>query len=213
MRCLNKRLYRFGGKETIMSTREEQKEQRRQLILEKALELFVKKGYAETKIGDIAKAAHMSTGLMFHYFDSKEQLYEALVRIGAEGTTLPQKLPYDNPLAFFEGFLNVLFSYAKENPWVFHMFVLMAQARRSEGIPAQIREIAMRVDQVEQSAKIIEAGQKQGYFRGGDPYALSFAFWGSVQGIMEQLAVSPALIETGKLPDADWLIDIIRNKT
>lgn len=195
-----------------MPTREEQKEQRRQLILDKALELFVKKGYADTKIGDIAKAAHMSAGLMFHYFDSKEQLYEALVQMGAEGTTLPQKLTYDDPLAFFEGFLNILFSYAKENPWVFHMFVLMAQARRSEGIPAQIREIAMRVDQVEQSAKIIEAGQKQGYFRGGDPYALSFTFWSSVQGIMEQLAVSPALLEQGILPETAWLIDIIRNK-
>lgn len=196
-----------------MPTREEQKEQRRQLILEKALELFVKKGYAETKIGDIAKAAHMSTGLMFHYFDSKEQLYEVLIRMGAEGTNLPQKLPYDNPLAYFEGFLNTLFSYAKENLWVFHMFVLMAQARQSEGLPPQVREIAMRVDQVEQSAKLIEAGQKQGYFREGDPYVLSFTFWSSVQGIMEQLAVSPALVETGKLPDVDWLIDIIKNKT
>lgn len=195
-----------------MSTRKEQKEQRRQLILEKALELFVKKGYAETKIGDIAKAAHMSTGLMFHYFESKEQLYEALVRMGAEGTTLPQKLPYDNPLSYFEGFLNTLFSYAKENPWVFYMFVLMAQARQSEGIPAQIRETAMRAGQVEQSAKIIEAGQRQGYFRKGDPYILSFTFWSSVQGIMEQLAVSPALLEKGTLPETDWIIDMIRSK-
>lgn len=193
-----------------MPAREEQREQRRQLILEKALELFVKKGYSDTKIGDIAKAAHMSTGLMFHYFNSKEQLYEALVRMGAEGTTLPQKLSYDNPLAYFEGFLNTLFSYAKENLWVFHMFVLMAQARQSEGIPEQIREIAMRVDQVEQSAKIIETGQKQGYFREGDPYALSFTFWSSVQGIMEQLAVTPTLLEQGTLPETDWIMDIIR---
>lgn len=195
-----------------MPTREEQKEQRRKLILEKALELFAKKGYSDTKIGDIAAAAHMSTGLMFHYFDSKEQLYEALVRMGAEGTTLPQKLSYDNPLAYFEGFLTTLLSYAGENPWVFHMFVLMAQARRSEGIPPHIREIAMQVNQIEQSAKIIEEGQKQGYFRGGDPYALSFTFWSSVQGIMEQLAVTPTLLEQGLLPETDWIIDIIKNK-
>lgn len=195
-----------------MSKREEQKEQRRKLILEQALELFVKKGYSETKIGDIAKAAHMSVGLMFHYFDSKELLYEALVQMGAEGANLPQKLPYDNPIAYFEGFLNTLLSYAKENPWVFHMFVLMAQARRNEGIPAQIREIAMRIDQVEQSVKIIEAGQKQGIIRKGDPYALSFAFWSSVQGIMEQLAVSPQLLEKEMLPETDWIMDIIRNK-
>lgn len=70
----------------------------------------------------------------------------------------------------------------------------------------------MSVNQIEQSAEIIAAGQKYGYFREGDPYALSFAFWSSVQGIMEQLAVSPELIEKGQLPEADWIIDIIKGE-
>ncbi len=193
-----------------MSTRDEQKEQRRQLIISKALELFARKGYSDTKIGDIAKAADMSVGLMFHYFESKEQLYEELVRMGAEGTNIPLDMNFENPLDYFSGFLRILFQYAKEQPWVFYMFVLMSQARRSDGIPLHIREIAMSVNQVEQSAEIIAAGQQYGYFREGDPYSLSFAFWSSVQGIMEQLAVSPELIEKGQLPETDWIIDIIR---
>lgn len=193
-----------------MSTRDEQKEQRRQLIISKALELFARKGYSDTKIGDIAKAADMSVGLMFHYFESKEQLYEELVRMGAEGTKIPLDMNFEDPLDYFSGFLKILFQYAKEQPWVFYMFVLMSQARRSDGIPQHIKEIAMSVDQVEQSAEIIAAGQKYGYFREGDPYALSFAFWSSVQGIMEQLAVSPEMIENNQLPETDWIIDIIR---
>ncbi len=193
-----------------MSTRDEQKEQRRRFIISKALELFARKGYSDTKIGDIAKAADMSVGLMFHYFESKEQLYEELVRMGAEGTNIPLGMNFENPLDYFSGFLSMLFQYAKEQPWVFYMFVLMSQARRSDGIPQHIKEIAMGVDQVEQSAEIIAAGQKYGYFREGDPYALSFAFWSSVQGIMEQLAVSPKLIEEDQLPETDWIIDIIR---
>lgn len=193
-----------------MTTRDEQKEQRRQLIISKALELFAKKGYSDTKIGDIAKAADMSVGLMFHYFESKEQLYEELVKMGVEGTNTPQKMDFGNPLDFFETFLNALFTYTKEQPWVFYMFVLMSQARRSEGIPPHIREIAMHVDQVEQSAEIIRAGQQYGYFKEGDPYALSFTFWSSVQGIMEQLAATPQILESGQLPKADWIIDIIR---
>ena len=193
-----------------MSVRDEQKEQRRQLIISKALELFAKKGYSDTKIGDIAKAADMSVGLMFHYFESKEQLYEVLVKMGAEGTNIPQEMDFENPLDFFKGFLDELFSYAKEQPWVFYMFVLMSQARRSEGIPQHIREIALSVSQVEQSAEIIKAGQQYGYFREGDPYALSFTFWSSVQGIMEQLAVSTEMLENGKFPETDWIIDIIR---
>ena len=59
-----------------METRKEQKERRRQEIINAALELFVSKGYAATKITDIAKRVNMSIGLMFHYFESKEALYE-----------------------------------------------------------------------------------------------------------------------------------------
>ena len=51
-----------------MDTRKEKKERSRQEILYAALELFVTKGYAATKITDIAKSANMSRGLMFHYF-------------------------------------------------------------------------------------------------------------------------------------------------
>lgn len=194
-----------------MPTRDEQKEQRRQLIIFKALELFAKKGYSDTKIGDIAKAANMSVGLMFHYFESKEQLYEELIRMGVEGTNRPMDMDFHNPLDYFTGFLKAMFGYAKEQPWVFYMFVLMSQARRSDGIPAHIKELAMSVNQIEQSAEIIAAGQQYGYFREGDPYALSFAFWSSVQGVMEEIAVTPEMLSGEKeLPDAEWIIDIIR---
>ncbi len=194
-----------------MPTRDEQKEQRRQLIIFKALELFAQKGYSDTKIGDIAKAANMSVGLMFHYFESKEQLYEELVRMGVEGTNQPMEMNFSDPLDYFTGFLRAMLSYAKEQSWVFYMFVLMAQARRSNGIPAHIKELAMSVNQIEQSAEIIAAGQQYGYFREGDPYALAFAFWSSVQGVMEQIAVTPEMLSGEKeLPEAEWIIDIIR---
>ncbi len=191
-----------------LTTRNEQKEKRRQLILWKALELFVKNGYAETKINDIAKAADMSVGLLFHYFESKEQLYEELIRMGVEGTKEPQKMEFSNPLEFFTGFLDALFLFSAQQPWVFLMFVLMAQTRRSDGVPAHIKALAMEVDQMEQSAEIIRRGQLEGVFRDGDPYALSAAFWCSVQGIMEQLAVMPDM----PLPETEWLIDIIRSR-
>lgn len=187
-----------------MASRNEQKEQRRQLIIMKALELFVKKGYNETKISDIAKAANMSTGLLFHYFESKEQLYEELVKIGLEGTQAPAKMEVSSPLQYFTGFLEALFQYASEQPWVFQMFVLMVQARKP-GVPEHIRELAMQVNQIEQSAEMIKLGQEQGCFRQGNPYAMSAAFWSSVQGVMEQLAVTPDM----PFPEIEWLTDIL----
>ena len=193
-----------------MTSRDKQKEQRRQVILMTALELFVKKGYSETKITDIAQAAGMSTGLLFHYFESKECLYAELVKLGVEGTSAPQTLAGDtfDPLSFFTGFLTALFEYSRKQPWVFNMFVLIAQARRSNATPPEIRKLAMTVDQIGQSAQIIRLGQANGVFRDGDPLALSSAFWCSVQGIMEQVAAEPDT----PLPDPEWLIDIIRRK-
>lgn len=196
-----------------MSTRDEQKEQRRALIIDKAIELFAKKGYANTRIGDIAQAADMSVGLMFHYFESKEKLFEEIVRYGARSANnTPLELNFENPLEYFEGFLNVLFRYAKEHPRVMYLFVIMGQINRDEGIPPHIRELAMSVNQIEQSAEVIASGQKYGYFREGDPNLLSFTFWSSVQGVMERLAAAPEMLQNDTLPEADWLLDIIRGR-
>lgn len=193
-----------------MTIRDEQKEQRRVLIFDKAIELFAKKGYAETKIGDIAKAANMSVGLMFHYFESKEKLFEEIVRYGANATNTPREMNFENPLDYFEGFLKVMFQYAKEQPRTMYLFVIMGRIQRGEGIPQHIKEIAESVDQIEQSAEVIAAGQQYGYFRKGDPYLLAFTFWSSIQGIMERLAAAPEMAENGRFPETDWIIDILR---
>ena len=66
-------------------TRKEQKEERRNAILMTALTLFVERGYYDTKIADIAAAVPMSTGLLFHYFASKEELLLELVKMGNQG--------------------------------------------------------------------------------------------------------------------------------
>lgn len=50
-----------------------------------ALELFVDKGFAATRIDDIAKRAGVSKGTIYLYFDSKEALFKAAV----EATMLP----------------------------------------------------------------------------------------------------------------------------
>ncbi len=52
----------------------EKKIETRERIVEAALDLFGRKGFAETTTRDIAKGAGIATGTMFNYFDSKEEL-------------------------------------------------------------------------------------------------------------------------------------------
>lgn len=53
--------------------------QTRTAVLQSALELFAQNGYAHTTTRQIAKNAGISTGLMYHYFSSKEMLLRAVL--------------------------------------------------------------------------------------------------------------------------------------
>ena len=186
-------------------TRKEQKEERRQAMLMTALKLFVERGYYDTKITDIAAAVPMSTGLLFHYFESKEDLLTALVKMGAEGTRqadAPSEVPPD---MWLTGFLTQVFAYAKEQTWVFDMFVLMGQARRP-GMPEEARQIAMDVSAIDSTAKLIRKGQKAGIFHKGDAKLMATCFWASVQGIMEEMAADPSM----KAPDPAWIVAMLK---
>ena len=52
-------------------------EKSREVILEKALELFREKGFEATTMRDIAKAAQVATGAAYYYFPSKEAIVGA----------------------------------------------------------------------------------------------------------------------------------------
>jgi len=47
-----------------------------------ALDLFVERGYAATRLEDVARAAGVSKGTLYLYFDSKETLFKTVVREG-----------------------------------------------------------------------------------------------------------------------------------
>lgn len=49
-------------------------------VLDAALELFIEKGFAATRVEDIAKRAGLSKGAVYLYFASKEALLEGLVQ-------------------------------------------------------------------------------------------------------------------------------------
>lgn len=49
-------------------------------VLDAALELFMEKGFAATRVDDIARRAGLSKGAVYLYFPSKEAVLEGLVR-------------------------------------------------------------------------------------------------------------------------------------
>lgn len=51
-------------------------------LLSAALDLFVERGYAATRLDDVARRAGVSKGTLYLYFESKEELFKAVIRGG-----------------------------------------------------------------------------------------------------------------------------------
>ncbi len=63
-----------------LQKRERRKEARPGELLDAALALFVEKGFAATKAEEVAARAGVSKGTLFLYFESKEDLFKAVIR-------------------------------------------------------------------------------------------------------------------------------------
>lgn len=59
---------------------ERRKESRPAEILAAALDLFVEKGFAATRLDEVAARAGVSKGTLYLYFSSKEEMFKAVVR-------------------------------------------------------------------------------------------------------------------------------------
>ena len=59
---------------------EEDREARLQAILDAALDVFSEKGYAATRLEDVAARAGVAKGTIYLYVPSKQALFEALIR-------------------------------------------------------------------------------------------------------------------------------------
>lgn len=192
-----------------MGIREEQREKRREEILAAGLDLFIRKGYAATKISDIARCVGMSVGLLFHYFESKEKLYEELIRLGISTPMNIMNLTDLEPLQFFEDTAEQIFYHIKTEPFAAKMFVLMSQAFYNEAAPQSIKDLLQGFDIYTPTTFLIQQGQANGTIREGDPYALATAYWCAIQGIAEQMALTPNI----PCPESDWIIDMIRRRS
>ncbi|WP_037955660.1 TetR/AcrR family transcriptional regulator [Streptomyces sulphureus] len=73
-------------------------EERRQQLIEVALELFSHRSPEKVSIDDIATAAGISRPLVYHYFPGKHSLYEEAVRRAADELTARFSEPAEGPL-------------------------------------------------------------------------------------------------------------------
>ncbi|MEY9971909.1 AcrR family transcriptional regulator [Lysinibacillus sp. RC46] len=98
-------------------------ERSKQLLLEKALEIFSEKGYHGTKVSDIVKAANVTQPTFYLYFESKDSLYTDLNKRFQHGFDEIMSKQSEEVEEGLEGFVrelkqkvHMLFVYITDNP-------------------------------------------------------------------------------------------------
>src|ERR1700751_1274747 len=78
---------------------ERRKDARPQELLGAALDLFAERGFASTRLEDVARRAGVSKGTLYLYFANKEELFKAVVR----ENIVPAIGAAEDSIAEFEG--------------------------------------------------------------------------------------------------------------
>lgn len=94
------------------------RQEKTRLILDTALELFAEKGYHQTSISDITRKAGISKGLIYNYFESKDDVLRSIIQTGYDAAYDNLDLNGDHSLAKdeFVHFLRITFQSVRENP-------------------------------------------------------------------------------------------------
>ena len=72
-------------------------EEKKQELIKIAFELFMKNGYENTSIQDIMHAAQISKGAMYHYFECKEDILDAVLHFIIDQDVKQFETVFNNP--------------------------------------------------------------------------------------------------------------------
>lgn len=186
------------------------KDDRRRQILLSALQVFVRKGFSATKMSDIATDAGISYGLLYHYFQSKNQIYAELVNSAVQASTHGIEQAQSagtEPVEAIRSLVTSAFRAVDEQQFAGYSFVLWLGAMTSHGyaLPdAPYRDRFRRP--LDQLVGVIEEGQRRGQIAQGDPRELAVTLLSALLGLAS-LKVGGAL---RTMPDPDVLMRLFR---
>ena len=154
------------------------KDKRRNKLLSYALKAFAANGYDHTAIDDITKPSKCSHGLFYHYFESKEVVFRALIEdvIIPEGT-----FPIEKALELRgeEGLRELIkFAASLANSGLKAVLIseIVIDLPNAAGLDDFGREFASAHDLRKALVTLIEQGQAEGKVTDGQPSELASAF-------------------------------------
>jgi TetR/AcrR family transcriptional regulator, fatty acid metabolism regulator protein len=158
---------------------------RRRQILDAAIRVFARQGFHACRVSDIANEAGVAYGLVYHYFNSKEQVLNELfverwsLLLTAIDEVDQRPIPPREKLDAVAGF--IIDSYRHDPELMKVIIVEVTRAANSFG-RTHLPEIRQAYDLI---AKIVADAQQAGAFRADvDPNFASMWFYGAIEQLL-----------------------------
>ncbi len=158
---------------------------RRRQILDAAIRVFARQGFHSCRVSDIAKEAGVAYGLVYHYFDSKDEVLNELfverwsLLLAAIEDVDGRPIPAREKLDAVAGF--IIDSYRREPELMQVIIVEVTRAANSFG-RIHLPEISQAYDLI---SKIVRDAQASGDFRADvDPDFASMWFYGAIEQLL-----------------------------
>jgi TetR/AcrR family transcriptional regulator, fatty acid metabolism regulator protein len=178
-----------------MPARADRQADRRRQILAAAVKVFAEKGFHACRVGDVAEEAGVAYGLVYHYFESKEDLLETIFR-----TTWTEMLARVNEVeearvpaaeAVRQVTALLLRTWRRDPDLV---RVLVREVTRNQHVQEEVEELTQAMDALE---RIVRRGQESGEFRSElDARLAAVVFYGALEEVLSGWVL-------GQLPDRD----------
>lgn len=178
-----------------MVARADRQADRRRQILEAAVKVFAQKGFHASRVGDIAEEAGIAYGLVYHYFESKEDLLETIFRttwtemLARVHEVEEAKVPAAEAVRQVTAL--ILRTWRRDPDLV---RVLVREVTRNQHVQREVEEITSAMEALE---RIVRKGQESGEFRTDlDPRLAAAIFYGALEEVLSGWVL-------GQLPDRD----------
>jgi len=158
---------------------------KRRLILDAAVSVFAHRGFHHCRVSDVADEAGVAYGLVYHYFDSKEEILNTLflerweIMLEAIAEIDARALPVRDKLYSIAGF--IIDSYRHDPDLMKVIIVEVTRAANSFGavhLP-KIREAYTSI------ATIVEEAREDGSFKAAIPSDFAaMCFYGAIEQLL-----------------------------
>jgi TetR/AcrR family transcriptional regulator len=154
--------------------------EKREIILEAALEVFAQHGFRGATIDQIAEAAGMSKPNLLYYFRSKEDIHVTLMQRLLETWLAPLRELDDigDPITELRSYIRRKLEMARDYPRESRLFaneILQGAPRIMPMLEGELKDL------VDEKAEIIRGWMRDGRIVRTDPWHLIFAIWATTQ--------------------------------